>query len=351
MNRLLRPGVLVVALAAIQCSPPLPRSACVMGESISCACSDGRTGAQVCAADGMGYGACACASVPRSDGGDLGVDAGTPIAWADAWVAGFYGTPFQGVNVYAGRNQEGAPGGYYLQLRGEPGVEVYASVNDCSSFSDLLMKRSYGWVPPTQRTRPLAQDYYWAIRNGVHFTEITNVNDIRTGDVIALKYPANDSDTGHVAWVDAAPVVFTGPPGEPGLTGYAVTVIDSSDAFHDGPTGPTAEADNRYLGLLAGGKTCTTDLECLDLYGQNATCNSMTLFAIVDGGTVPHSVCSYTGVGRGQMRLYADATGKIAGFSWSPNRSSTFMPRPDPLPVQGQTFIGRDVVVGRYVAD
>jgi hypothetical protein len=340
-------ALLVVDVSA--CSAP-PAHACIPGESVACACSDGRMGAQVCMADGSGYEACVC-SQPDAGRIDAGVsDAGRPIDIADEWVAGFYAGQFQGTNVYAGLDQAGRPGGYYLELRGDPGVDLYASVNDCSSFSDLLMRRAHGWVPPTTSLRPLAQDYYWAIRNGVRFMEITNVNDIQPGDVMALKYPANDANTGHVAWIDAAPQMFTGPPNEPGLTAYTVAVVDSSNAFHDGPMGPTTMDDDRYLGTLSGGRACTQDIECLDKYGANATCNSITLFTtLADGGSGPYSVCSLTGVGRGQMRLFADASGTIKGYSWSPNRYSTFNPRPDPLPITpGDVFPSNDVVVGRY---
>jgi hypothetical protein len=264
-------------------------------------------------------------------------------------VDGFYATAYQGINVYAGLDVAGPPNGYYVEWRGDPGVSLYASVNDCSSFSDVLMTRAYGWIPPTTNPRPLAEDYYWAIRSGTGFTEITNVNDVDTGDVIALRYPASDADTGHVAWIDAPPSAFAGPPEEPGLSGYAVTVVDSSNDFHDGANGPSTAADNRYLGLLSDGSQCATDLQCLDLYGQNATCNSTELSEFVDGGTVPFSVCAYSGVGRGQMRLFADSTGTIQGYSWSPDAYSSFYPRPNPLPAQGASFPSNDIVVGRYV--
>jgi hypothetical protein len=345
---MLRPLTLAALAAVAGCSAPPMHAACVSGASVSCACSDGLMGAQVCNADGSGFEECVCSG---SDGGATpALDAGRPIDVADEWVAGFYAGPFQGTNVYAGLDQAGRPSGYYLELRGEPGVDLYSSVNDCSSFSDLLMKRAYGWVPPTTSLRPLAQDYYWAIRNGVRFMEITNVNDVQAGDVIALKYPANDANTGHLAWVDAAPQMFTGPPNEPGLTAFTVAVIDSSNSFHDGPTGPTTVDDDRYLGLLSGAKTCTQDIQCLDKYGANAMCNAITIFqTFADGGTGPYSVCSLTGVGRGQMRLFADASGTIKGYSWSPNRYSTFNQRPDPLPaMQGDVFPSNDVVVGRY---
>ncbi len=52
-------------------------SLCVVGESISCACTDGRTGAQVCQADGT-FGACACTGAGE-DAGRGSADAGPQI--------------------------------------------------------------------------------------------------------------------------------------------------------------------------------------------------------------------------------------------------------------------------------
>ena len=49
---------------------------CVVGQSNSCACTDGRPGAQICEAGGT-YGACVCADPP--DGGVVAADSGTII--------------------------------------------------------------------------------------------------------------------------------------------------------------------------------------------------------------------------------------------------------------------------------
>jgi hypothetical protein len=275
-----------------------------------------------------------------SDDGGPKDDGGRPIDWAAAWVQGFYGTSYGGINVYSNTNDAGAPEGYHTTWRGDPGVTLFANVSDCSSFSDTLMLRSYGWLPATTQPRPHAEDYYWAIRGGAGFEEITNVNDIVAGDVLALLYQPGAADTGHVAWIAVAPAPFSGTPTEGGLSQWVVTVIDSTNGFHDGVNGPATSADDRYLGPLADGGACTTDAQCIAAYGANALCNSTTLIA--------GSVCSLMGVGRGQMRLYADSTGAIQGHTWSPNYDSTYYPRPSPLPAQGGTFTGEDVVIGRY---
>jgi hypothetical protein len=261
---------------------------------------------------------------------------GTPISWADAWVKGFYGNAsHQGTNIYSNTNTAGFPDGYYTQWRGDPGVSLFGNLSDCSSFSDTLMKRSYGWIPATTSPRPRAEDYYWAIRGGQGFAEVDDVHDIEVGDVLTLLYPPGATDTGHVAWIDALPEPFSGAPVEEGLSAFVVTVIDSTPGFHDGPLGPSTTADDRYLGT-----SCTSDLQCISIYGPNALCNTTQL--------VDDSVCSLTGVGRGQMRLYVDASGVIQGHTWSPDAESTFYPRPSPLPVKGGTFAGEDIVVGHY---
>jgi len=122
-----------------------------------------------------------------------------------------------------------------------------------------------------------------------------------------------------------------------------ITVIDSTNGFHDGVNGPATSADDRYLGLLADGGACTTDAQCIAAYGANALCDSTTLIAA--------SVCSLMGVGRGQMRLYADSTGAIQGHTWSPNYDSTYYPRPSPLPTRGGTLPGRTWSSGGTTAE
>jgi hypothetical protein len=271
---------------------------------------------------------------------DSASPATTPIALADAWVAGFYGAGYQGTNTYSNTSSPGFPDGYYTQWRGDPGVSLFSNVSDCSSFSDILLMRSYGWLPPTTNPRPVASDYYWAVRGGTGFTEITTIADIQVGDALVLLYPPGGMYTGHMAWIDALPQAFSGAPAEPGLTGYVVTVIDSNNGFHDGASGPSTADDDRYLGPLADGSQCTADTQCITLYGPNATCNSTSLD--------DYSTCAVMGVGRGHMRLYADSTGTIQGHTWSPNTASVFYPRPSPLPVQGMSFAGEDVVIGRY---
>jgi hypothetical protein len=273
------------------------------------------------------------------DGGgmpDLG--ALTPIDWADAWVDGWYGNPsWRGTLKYDHADVAG-PTGYYVAWRGDPGVTQFAGVSDCSSFSDVLLTRVYAWVPPTTHPRPLAADYYWAIRGSNRFTPITAATQIQRGDTIAILYGTSDSggDSGHVAWIDAAPVADSGGPSEPGLTSMLVTIVDSADGFHFAPSAPQ---DDRYLGPLDGNAACVTDADCIGKYGAGAVCDNWQLST---------AVCTLTGIGRGRMRLYVDGSGTIAGYTWGPSSGSTFYARVSPPPSQGVAFTGRDLVIGRF---
>lgn len=70
-------GLLFVLLAACGDDGTTER-ACIPGDSKSCACTDGREGAQVCSEDGSGYGSCACEGSPPTDAG-IEEDAGGEI--------------------------------------------------------------------------------------------------------------------------------------------------------------------------------------------------------------------------------------------------------------------------------
>jgi len=56
--------VSVLVAACGDDSDPGPAPVCAAGASNPCTCSDGRAGTQICSADGSGYGACSCGSIP-----------------------------------------------------------------------------------------------------------------------------------------------------------------------------------------------------------------------------------------------------------------------------------------------
>jgi hypothetical protein len=145
----------------------------------------------------------------------------------------------------------------------------------CSSFFSHLLERVYGVTPAqlavlTGKRNPHARDYYQAIVAQRGFRRVMTVDAIRPGDVIALSYPPGSGATGHVMLVDAPPELRVATaPLLAGTRQYAVTVIDSSRSVH-------GLGDTR-------------------------------------GTPAQHG----TGVGRGEVRLYADRAGAIVASAWS----------------------------------
>jgi hypothetical protein len=188
--------------------------------------------------------------------------------------------------------------GGHVAWKGVDGATAYESHTDCSGFINALLAQSYGydrkhfeaWLG---KGRPLAITYHDAITSGNGFARITRVSAMAPGDIIAIRYPDGSENTGHVLLVAATPTRrIASQPFVAGLDQWDVEVIDSSESGH-------GKQDTRRL---PDGK-----------FRQ--------------------------GVGEGTMRLYADRSGTIAGYSWSTFANSDFY---DP-----QT---RDVVVGRLQA-
>ena len=275
----------------------------------------------------------AAPAAPAADaGGDAGsssdgaptVDAGqgpsrSPVEWADQWLDGWTGSA-QGPNSYA-HESGGVP--LFVQWGDDVGADgQYKNLSDCSYFGSKTLARSYGWTDAGLQSwlcngtcpvgRPQAVHYHDAIVAQSHFTRVDDVRAVARGDVIAMAYYDGSKDTGHFMLVESAPAALcsTCTPLE-----YAVAVVDSADGYH-------GTADTRYIA-----QACTADADCA-AYSQ-ATCDTST------------GKCSTTGIGRGTLRLYADASYRVSGYSWSTAASSTaYFDTDSPLL--------RDVVVGRY---
>jgi hypothetical protein len=152
---------------------------------------------------------------------------------------------------------------------GEPAI----AMTDCSGLLNALLESTHpralrAVLASSARGRPQAIDYVAAIRRGEGFEPIVRVDDLRPGDLIAIAYPPGTADTGHVMLVDAAPVPADGPPVADGLTAWRIEVIDATATPHgsdDSRAGPPLR----------------------------------------------------TGVGRGAVRLYAEAGGEPGGYTWS----------------------------------
>jgi hypothetical protein len=195
-------------------------------------------------------------------------------------------------------HNEYAHKGCFIKWKGENGAAFYENRTDCSDFLDLLLEHTYHFTPEqmkgwTGRERPLATTWYETIRAGNGFETIADVRSIQPGDVIAVKFPPGEADTGHI--MIAAGVARSrsaSAPLEPGTDQWELDIIDSSKSGH----------------------------------GKNDTRRQAD-------GTFAH------GVGAGTLRLYSNGDGSIAGYAWSVLAGSEF-----------QSASQRNIVVGRMKA-
>jgi cell wall-associated NlpC family hydrolase len=171
---------------------------------------------------------------------------------------------------------------------------------DCSGFVQALLTRSYGYSPSDYQKwfgvkRPLAAHYHDTIAKENGFALVTHVRAIQPGDILAIKYAAlaADKSTGHVMLVLEPPKPMAAKkPFIDGTEQWTVSILDSTKSPH----------------------------------GRDDTRMS-------DNGT------KGDGVGRGDLRLYADHRGDIDGYAWSTSTASTFRQRAT-----------HSLVVGRLVA-
>lgn len=170
---------------------------------------------------------------------------------------------------------------------------------DCSGFLDALLTHSYGYKEADFKKwfdskRPTARRYYEQISRENGFKKIALLKDLQPGDIVAVKYPEGDKNTGHVMLAaSAAKLVKSSKPRVEGTDQWEVTVIDCSMSGH--------------------GASDTRRLE--------------------DGK-------SRNGLGRGVLRLYTDKAGALAGYAWSTFGNSTYQDQ-DHHPIN----------IGRIVAD
>jgi hypothetical protein len=182
-----------------------------------------------------------------------------------------------------------------------PGRVVWEGVceshTDCSGFIDALLMHSYGYNQDAFKRwfdshRPTARRYHDAIVQGRGFSEIKSVAETLPGDILAIKYLVEKSNTGHMMLV-VEPPHWIEPlePLVPGTQQWQVTVIDSSNSGH----GPT---DTRHH---------------LGVNGKD-----------------------HDGLGQGVFRIYTDRRGELVGFAWSTLKASKFQ-----TPEEEHLVIGR----------
>jgi hypothetical protein len=156
---------------------------------------------------------------------------------------------------------------------------------DCSGFLRALLSHCYGYDSAAYRrwlnsTRPSASLYHDAIVAQAGFLHVEQFAEIQPGDILAAKYLQGRENTGHVMVVAGPPrPMAPAPPLVPGTTQWEVPIIDSSKSGH-------GSTDTRYR------------------KGPNGT--------------------DQPGLGRGVLRVYVDAAGHVAGYTWSTYQGSTF---------------------------
>lgn len=171
----------------------------------------------------------------------------------------------------------------YIRWAGVNGATVYQNRTECSPFVTRVLKQAYGWGDRYFRrwlgsSSPSAAMYHDAILLQNRFTSVQHIADIRAGDIIAVKYPAGGSATGHVMFA-RGPAMARSPsaPLVADTVQYEVEVIDSSKSGHG--------ADDTRL--------------------------------LADGGWD-------SGAGIGVLRLYADDGGTLTGYTWSTYSNSQY---------------------------
>lgn len=171
-----------------------------------------------------------------------------------------------------------------VKWKSQKGVESSESHTDCSGFINALIQHSYprhnaeSFKKWFGTRRPVANTYYETIMAQNGFTRITTISDIQCGDIIAIKYPPGNANTGHIMLISGPPRMRA--PSAPIVDGthqWEVPIIDSSMSGH-GKTDTRRNSDGTYR----------------------------------------------TGLGRGVFRLYGQTSRAVAGYSWSVLKSSEF---------------------------
>lgn len=141
------------------------------------------------------------------------------------------------------------------------GFAMYA---DCSGLAIALLDRAASparslMAVQKPRQRPLAEDFVHSIQGAHGFQQITNIERIQPGDLIAWKFTLDSDkkiakDTGHVMLIDTIPVkIENRAPFVPNTTQYELFVIDSSKSYHD-PHDTRVQADGSKIKGLGRGK-------------------------------------------------------------------------------------------------
>ncbi len=196
----------------------------------------------------------------------------THVSWAEILVTNL--SPDK--NLYASNPT-------YIYWAGINGATSYENRTQCSSFVTRVLKQAYQWTDADFHAwfgsnSPSAANYHDAIVAQNGFSVVQKIGGIKAGDIIAVKYQSDPTSTGHamIARTTATKRASTSPLVK-GTFQYEIEVIDSSKSGH-------GASDTR----LMADKTWDT------------------------------------GAGIGTLRLYADNTGTITGYTWSTAKNSAY---------------------------
>src|SRR5262245_35604209 len=131
------------------------------------------------------------------------------------------------LNAYAGDYPSDPP---YIHWLGVQNANKYENYTKCASFVTRVLQQAYGWDKNyfyqwLGHESPFATHYHQAIKDGTGFLVIQKITDIQSGDIIAIDYPDDAKDTGHVMIAAGAPTLTLG--GATALM-YTIEVIDST---------------------------------------------------------------------------------------------------------------------------
>ena len=97
-----------------------------------------------------------------------------------------------------------------VRWKGDDGAKKYEAHTDCSGFIDALLQHSYGYSDDDfakwfGSKRPTAARYFEQIKKQHGFQRIRLIQDVRSGDFLAVKYPPGSGNTGHIMLVNGRP--------------------------------------------------------------------------------------------------------------------------------------------------
>lgn len=170
-----------------------------------------------------------------------------------------------------------------IEWPGVNGALAYRNRSECASFVTLNLRQAYGWSATFMKTwlgstSPTAARYHDAIQAQNGFAVVPNVLSITAGDLVAIKYPAGLAATGHAMLADGPAVLRASTyPLVAGTLQYELPVIDASASGH-GPQDTRLNPEGTWD----------------------------------------------DGAGRGLVRLYANLSGVITGYTWSTYSNSVY---------------------------